>query len=255
MNSSNTNTPCHFYHFGLIVTGEGEAESQYSKYREDGLPRLFCALMTTGKCSFKVIRRIGQLSPPTSEKRLKRLSVVGTHKSIPNKYQSISLEVRSYLSKSPCQYVLLIDDLEHERAERADPVFQRYRQILEGCLESNNQRQRVAVHLLVNMLEACYFADANAINQVLGTQLQDYPGDVETIRHPKNKLKFNKRTSMRKPIVKTTNNVLSKYRKGELLIEFLGFPKDSQPFLVLEKAELYGCYWRNGKWNWKKNGV
>jgi hypothetical protein len=59
---------------------------------------------------------------------------------------------------------------------------------------------------------------------------------------------------MRKPIVKTTNKVLSKYWKGELLIEFLGFTKDSKPFLVLEKAKSYGCYWRNGKWNWKKTG-
>ncbi len=30
--------------------------------------------------------------------------------------------------------------------------------------------------------------------------------------------------------------------------------KDSKPFLVLEKAKSYGCYWRNGKWNWKKTG-
>jgi hypothetical protein len=45
------------------------------------------------------------------------------------------------------------------------------------------------VHFLVNMLEAYYFAHADAINAVLGTQLADFQGDVETIRHPKNELK------------------------------------------------------------------
>ena len=39
------------------------------------------------------------------------------------------------------------------------------------------------------MLEAYYFADAAAINAVLGTELADHEGDVETIRHPKNELK------------------------------------------------------------------
>ena len=48
---------------------------------------------------------------------------------------------------------------------------------------------KAAVHFLVNMLEAYYFADANAVNQVLGTDLEDFDGDVETIKHPKNKLK------------------------------------------------------------------
>ena len=39
------------------------------------------------------------------------------------------------------------------------------------------------------MLEAYYFAHADAINEVLGTTLDDFEGDVETIRHPKNDLK------------------------------------------------------------------
>ena len=40
------------------------------------------------------------------------------------------------------------------------------------------------------MLEAYYFADARAVKQVLvGIELDDYEGDVETIPHPKNKLK------------------------------------------------------------------
>ena len=48
---------------------------------------------------------------------------------------------------------------------------------------------KVAVHFLVNMLEAYYFADSKAVNGVLGTDLEDFEGDVETIRHPKNDLK------------------------------------------------------------------
>ena len=50
-------------------------------------------------------------------------------------------------------------------------------------------KQPLSVHFLVYMLEAYYFADAQAINAVLGTTLEDYQGDVETIRHPKGDLK------------------------------------------------------------------
>ncbi len=53
-------------------------------------------------------------------------------------------------------------------------------------------QEKVAIlrlHLLVNMLEAYYFAHAAAINGALETELIDFEVDVETIRHPKNKLK------------------------------------------------------------------
>ena len=39
------------------------------------------------------------------------------------------------------------------------------------------------------MLEAYYFADAQAINAVLETSLPDHEGDVETIRNPKSDLR------------------------------------------------------------------
>lgn len=39
------------------------------------------------------------------------------------------------------------------------------------------------------MLEAYYFADANAINAVLGTSEADHSDDVEEIRNPKAQLK------------------------------------------------------------------
>ena len=51
------------------------------------------------------------------------------------------------------------------------------------------QTRRAAVHFFVNMLEAYYFADTRAVNEVLGTELADFEGDVESIRHPKNDLK------------------------------------------------------------------
>jgi len=57
-----------------------------------------------------------------------------------------------------------------------------------NSIEIDN-KHRAAVHFLIYMLEAYYFADANAINLVLSTDLIDYEGDVETIRHPKGELK------------------------------------------------------------------
>ena len=60
---------------------------------------------------------------------------------------------------------------------------------LDTILDPVGWKTRASVHFLVNMLEAYYFADAAAINGVLGTELIDFEGDVETIRHPKNDLK------------------------------------------------------------------
>ena len=45
-----------------------------------------------------------------------------------------------------------------------------------------------SVHFLVNMLEAYFFADIEAVNQVLGTDLEEHEGDVEAIRNPKAEL-------------------------------------------------------------------
>ena len=39
------------------------------------------------------------------------------------------------------------------------------------------------------MLEAYYFADSRAVNSVLDTDLDDYDGDVGTIRNPKGRMK------------------------------------------------------------------
>ncbi len=84
--------------------------------------------------------------------------------------------------------MILVDDLEASRSEDVDAVFGRYRVALDTIL-GEGMSAKAGVHFLVNMLEAYYFADANAVNHVLGTDLEDFDGDVETIRHPKGRLR------------------------------------------------------------------
>lgn len=179
MNSHDTTSDQHykFFKFGLLVTGKTEQEH---------IPKLFRTLMELGICSFEVIRKVEQLGVRTSEK--KQLKMVGTGKDIPDKdTERIGFPARDYLLKYPCSYVLLLDDLEYARTHQAPQIFERYRNVLDKILL--DQKHRASVHFLVNMLEAYYFADAATVNGVLGTSLNDYEGDVETIPHPKNELK------------------------------------------------------------------
>ncbi len=171
---------CHFVRFGLIVTGETEREH---------LPKLFKSLMATGVCHFKVIGFIGQRDPITSSRR--KIEMVGSGKLIPDKDATeIGFPSRHYLMSKKCNLVVLVDDLEHHRTEEAQQVFDRYRQALDAVLPTELQ-PRTAVHFLVNMLEAYYFADADVVNAALNVNppLEDYPEDVETIRNPKSELK------------------------------------------------------------------
>ena len=166
-----------FHRVGLIVTGETEALC---------LPDLFRHLTSQGTCLFTLIGRIGQRSPIESPRR--RLKMIGTGKVIPTKdEEQIGAPARRFLREGG-DYVLLVDDLEADRAAKVEAVFGRYRLALDTMLPEA-LRPYVAVHFLVNMLEAYYFADASALNRVLGTELEDFAGDVETIRHPKNDLK------------------------------------------------------------------
>jgi len=167
---------CYFFKFGLLVTGKTE---------EEHIPKLFRTLMELGICYFEVIRKVEQLGVRTSEKNLE---MVGSGKKIPNNDAvRIGFPARDYLLKDPCTYVLLLDDLEYDRTHQAQQIFERYRKALDHILR--DQKHRASVHFLVNMLEAYYFADAATVNAVLGTSLNDYEGDVETIRHPKGELK------------------------------------------------------------------
>ncbi len=168
-----------FYHVGLIVTGKGE---------RGFLPSLFRSLTQTGRCTFEVVARVGQRTPftPGSKRDLKML---GSNKLIPDKdAEEIGVPARRHLKRhGEAGLIVLIDDLEHDRVDRAHEVFQRYRDALDRMLLTD--RARASVHFLVNMIEAYYFAHADAINAVLGTALTDHPGDDEEIRHPKNALK------------------------------------------------------------------
>lgn len=165
-----------FVRFGLIVTGEGE---------EEFLPSLFRSLTEGGQCTFEVLRRIGQRSPITSPK--KKLRMVGRGQIITDTdEEEIGLTARRYLMRKDT-YVILVDDLEGDRVEQHAAVYQRYRQVLDTML--GPLKFRASVHFLVNMLEAYYFADAKAINSVLGTVLTDHESDVETIGNPKAELK------------------------------------------------------------------
>ena len=176
--TASTESPrCAYFRFGLIVTGDTEWEH---------LPKLFKPLMATGICHFEVIRKIEQHSPITSRRR--NPIVVGTNQVIEKKDElEIGLPARGYVKRSGCHFVLLIDDLEHDRRDQTQQIFDRYRTALDTVL--NDLKHRASVHFLVNMLEAYYFANTQAINAVLGTDLSDREDDVETIRHPKNDLK------------------------------------------------------------------
>ena len=82
---------------------------------------------------------------------------------------------------------MVVDDLEGAGRDIAAEVFARYRSALDEVLMTSNLHTRAAVHFLVNMLEAYYFADSRAVNSVAGTDViaADHPTDVEEIRHPK----------------------------------------------------------------------
>lgn len=172
-------TDCPHIQFGLIVTGKTEA---------DHLPTLFRSLSAVGGCSFKVIKHTGQRNPITSPKRLKKLEIAG--KVVPTKYEELCLFAKRYLQENACRFVLLLDDLEFDRREQEQSVFNDYRRGLDKIL-TPAYSYRAAVHFLVYMVEAYYFADAQAINAALslGAPIKDEIGDVEEIKNPKARLK------------------------------------------------------------------
>jgi hypothetical protein len=116
MNHQETTPPdCYYFKFGLLVTGKTE---------ETHLNNLFKPLMELGNCSFEVIRKIEQLGVITSER--KTLKMVGRGQIIPTKDEErIGYPAREYL-QNPCNYVILVDDLEYDRVEYAEQIFARY---------------------------------------------------------------------------------------------------------------------------------
>jgi len=165
-----------FVRFGLIVTGKGEYEF---------LDRFLRSLTSSGHCAFIVLARIGQLRPRTSPKH--KLKIVGGKGSLPTQDEELGIYARGFINRGPNNFVLVIDDLEKGGRPMREDVYNRYRSALDGLL--GDRAWKAAVFFLVNMLEAYYFAHARAVNEVLGTALEDYSGDVEDIPHPKNQLK------------------------------------------------------------------
>ena len=166
-----------FCRFWLVVTGKGE---------EEFLPELFRGLTARANCNFQVLRRIGQRDPVTSPERLVRMVRMGQVLP-PKDVEEIGLPARRYMN-GVGSHVIVIDDLESERAGQAQDVFLRYRSALDAALPEKD-RSRASVHFFKNMLEAYFLADASATNSVLGIAIADWEGDVELIRNPKGELK------------------------------------------------------------------
>lgn len=174
--------PNDLIHFGLVVTGEGE---------RGFLPSLFREFSGTGKAVFHVIEKTGQLAPITSPTR--KIQMVGKGITIPTKdIEKVGFPVRNFLSQSSFHCVLVIDDLEQAQRDLAQQKFDRYRSAIDTVLKGKPEyKTKVAVHFLVNMLEAYFFMDMDAINEYFGfpSPLIAPQGDVEEIPHPKGILK------------------------------------------------------------------
>src|SRR5947209_2360205 len=106
-----------FVRFGLIVTGDGEAEF---------LPKLFRSITAAANCTFVVIRKSEQLSPITSAKR--QITMVGRGQVIPTiDEMQYGLPARRFLQQHANSFVIVVDDLEGARREQVTAVFNRYR--------------------------------------------------------------------------------------------------------------------------------
>ena len=181
----------HFCHFGLLVTGRGEAEF---------LPNFLRALTQTGHCTFEVIRKFEQRAPKSSKKALR---ANGSQKNLPDRdTRDFGFPAREYVHRSENHFVLLVDDLEHAtvRQDKEGAKFLRYREALDTIL--GKDAHRASVHFLQFMVEAYYFGDPDSVKQVTGVsptlegvkfaeEVKNAPehGNIEGIRHPKSELK------------------------------------------------------------------
>ncbi len=177
-----------FHKFGLMVTGESESAA---------LPSLFRSLMEHGNCTFEFFQKIDQLRAKTSQKH--PLKVVNTDKTLPDKDAAIGFDARRYLSNQKDGYthhVILIDDLEGLNENDARNAYERYRVALVKI--NPKDEHRVSIHYLINMLEAYYFVNTDALNSFVNPEglpesqkiiFDNYSNDVEDMPHPKSAIK------------------------------------------------------------------
>jgi Domain of unknown function (DUF4276) len=178
MSDETAPTPWRHYKIGLFVTGKGERKF---------LPKLLRELERSGHCSFTVQMKFEQMLPITSSAR--KAEMVKTGKKITSRDEELGMAARRWLTAGDNRLLIVIDDLEAAHRPIVRARFARYREALDTMLPTEDLRARASAHFLVNMLEAYYFADAKAVNAILGTQIQDATGDVEDIPHPKGELK------------------------------------------------------------------
>lgn len=155
MASQSTADTCYDFNFILFVTGRGEKEH---------LPKMFRALSASGLCGFEVKEFVPQRRGITSAQRIAEM--VGSGKEIPDDdFARIGAPARRYVAQNPCHRLILIDDLEGINESEATAAFERYRKALDSGLGAH--KALASVHFPVNMLEACFFADPNALNGAL----------------------------------------------------------------------------------------
>jgi hypothetical protein len=229
MSSPGLAVPWKVYRFGLLVTGKGESLFL------DRLFRSLCERMAEtgrGVCEFRILAKVEQLTPRTSAKR--RLPMPGQDRRIPTRDEEAALRALAFLRQGG-DFALLVDDLEGARRDQVAAVYARYREAFDHVLPVQ-LRCRASVHFLVNMLEAYYFADARAINAVLGTDWTDHEGDVETIGHPKNELK-------------NRLGAFDQVEHGEQIVRRLDVPHVlSRPDTCASLRTLFGWCWRALGW-------
>lgn len=167
-----------FIKIGLVVTGEGERE-----FAAD----LFQSILETGKCTFPILRQTGQRRAIRDERQR---AYNATGKVIPDRDAEIGAQIRGWLRQNDSHFAIWLDDLESAHRSEAAGKFSRLRKAVDVMLAKEPKlKPRFSAHLLVNMLEAYYFAQASAVNEVLETTLTNHVGDCENIPHPKNELK------------------------------------------------------------------
>lgn len=166
---------------GLLVTGKGEAI-----FLPDFLRGICSPEIDGAHCVFRVIGKVEQLSPLIEGSRKSR-HIMGRGGVLPRRDQQIGLLARGFLTGNRSGFVMLVDDLEQSRRPDAKEVFERYRSILDSVLGS--LKGRASVHFLVNMIEAYYLADPDALLLALELKIEPQDADVEEIRHPKSLMK------------------------------------------------------------------